>query len=265
MSAWKRFEGKVAIVTGGASGIGAAVLRRLADEGARVICADIDDHRGEQLTKEIVRAGGTARHAHCDVGELADLESVVAYAGAEFGGLDIMMNNAVYSGGGWVAQIDPLEWEKSLRVMLTGVFYGCRAALPALLARGGGNIVNTASIEAFAGEILASPYTTAKAGVVNFTRNVAIEYGRKGIRANAICPGIVETPLYEKMQMFSRRSRPELEKLHAIGRLIRPEEIASVVAFLCSDDASAVTGHAMVIDGGLTAFLNLSGHEPFSG
>jgi len=265
MSAWKRFEGKVAIVTGGASGIGAAVLRRLADEGARVICADIDDGRGEQLTKEIVRAGGTARHAHCDVGELADLESVVAYAGAEFGGLDIMMNNAVYSGGGWVAQIDPLEWEKSLRVMLTGVFYGCRAALPALLARGGGNIVNTASIEAFAGEILASPYTTAKAGVVNFTRNVAIEYGRKGIRANAICPGIVETPLYEKMQMFSRRSRPELEKLHAIGRLIRPEEIASVVAFLCSDDASAVTGHAMVIDGGLTAFLNLSGHEPFSG
>jgi NAD(P)-dependent dehydrogenase (short-subunit alcohol dehydrogenase family) len=94
---------------------------------------------------------------------------------------------------------------------------------------------------------------------------VAIEYGRRGIRANSICPGIVETPLYEKMQMFSRRSRAELEKLHAIGRLIRPDEIAAVVAFLCSDDASAVTGHAMVIDGGLTAFLNLSGHEPFAG
>lgn len=265
MASTGRFDGKVAIVTGGASGIGAAVLRRLASEGASVICADIDDPRGEQLTKEIVRAGGTARHAHCDVGELASLESTVAYATAEFGGLDIMMNNAVYSGGGWVAQIDPQEWEKSLRVMLTGVFYGCRAAIPALLARGGGSIVNTASIEAFGGEILASPYTTAKAGVVNFTRNVAIEYGRKGIRANAICPGIVETPLYEKMQMFSRRTRPELEKLHAIGRLIQPEEIASVVAFLCSDDASAVTGHAMVIDGGLTAFLNLSGHEPFTG
>jgi meso-butanediol dehydrogenase/(S,S)-butanediol dehydrogenase/diacetyl reductase len=265
MSDSKRFDGKVAIVTGGASGIGAAVLRRLASEGARVICADIDDRGGEQLTKEIVRAGGTARHAHCDVGELADLEGVVAYAAAEFGGLDIMMNNAVYSGGGWVAQIDPQEWDKSLRVMLTGVFYGCRAALPALLARGGGCIVNTASIEAFAGEMLASPYTTAKAGVVNLTRNVAIEYGRKGIRANSICPGIVETPLYERMQTFSRRSRPELEKLHAIGRLIRPDEIASVVAFLCSDDASAVTGHAMVIDGGLTAFLNLSGHEPFAG
>ena len=265
MAATRRFEGKVAIVTGGASGIGAATLRRLASEGARVICADIDDARAEQLVHEISRAGGTARHARCDVGELANLERVVAYAAAEFGGLDIMMNNAVYSGGGWVAQIDPQEWEKSLRIMLTAVFYGCRAAIPALLARGGGSIVNTASIEAFGGEILASPYTTAKAGVVNFTRNVAIEYGRKGIRANSICPGIVETPLYERMQMFARRSRAELEKLHAIGRLIRPEEIAAVVAFLCSDDASAVTGHAMVIDGGLTAFLNLSGHEPFAG
>jgi meso-butanediol dehydrogenase/(S,S)-butanediol dehydrogenase/diacetyl reductase len=265
MAARGRFEGKVAIVTGGASGIGAATLRRLASEGAHVICADIDDVRGVQLANEISRAGGTARFCRCDVGELANLESAVGYAGAEFGGLDIMMNNAVYSGGGWVAEIDPEEWEKSLRIMLTAVFYGCRAAIPALLARGGGCIVNTASIEAFAGEMLASPYTTAKAGVVNFTRNVAIEYGRKGIRANSICPGIVETPLYERMQIFARRSRAELEKLHALGRLIRPEEIASVVAFLCSDDASAVTGHAMVIDGGLTAFLNLSGHEPFAG
>lgn len=258
-----RFAGKVAIVTGGASGIGAATLRRLASEGAAVVCADIDDARGEQLAKEIEQAGGRARHRHCDVGNLAELEASVAFACRELGGLDIMMNNAVYSGGGWVAQIDPGEWDKSLRIMLTAVFYGCRAAIPALLERGGGSIVNTASIEAFAGEIMASPYTTAKAGVVNFTRNVAIEYGRRGIRANSICPGIVETPLYETMQKFSRRTRPELEKLHAIGRLIRPEEIASVVAFLCSEDASAVTGHAMVIDGGLTAFLNLSGHEPF--
>jgi meso-butanediol dehydrogenase/(S,S)-butanediol dehydrogenase/diacetyl reductase len=265
MAARGRFEGRVAIVTGGASGIGAATLRRLAGEGARVVCADIDDARGEAVVQEIERAGGTARYRRCDVGELANLEAVVDFAVREFGGLDVMMNNAVYSGGGWVAQIDPQEWEKSLRIMLTAVFYGCRAAIPALLARGGGSIVNTASIEAFAGEILAAPYTTAKAGVVNFTRNVAIEYGRRGIRANSICPGIVETPLYEKMQMFSRRSRAELEKLHAIGRLIRPDEIAAVVAFLCSDDASAVTGHAMVIDGGLTAFLNLSGHEPFAG
>ena len=258
-----RFEGKVAIVTGGASGIGAATLRRLAAEGAAVVCADIDEARGEAVVREIASSGGRASFRRCDVGELAQLEVCVGHAVAEFGGLDFMMNNAVWSTGGWVHTIDPEGWERSLRIMLTAVFYGCRAAIPALLERGGGAIVNTASIEAFGGEMLASPYTTAKAGVVNFTRNVAIEYGRRGIRANSICPGVVETPLYELFQQVARRSRAEVEALHAIGRLIRPDEIASVVAFLFSDDASAVTGHAMVVDGGATAGLNLAGHAAF--
>ena len=137
---------------------------------------------------------------------LAELEATVAFADERFGGLDIMHNNAMWSGGGWVADLDPEIWQRSLQIMLTAVFYGCRAAMPAMLARGGGSIVNTASIEAFGGEMMASPYTTAKAGVVNFTRNVAIEYARKGIRANAICPGIVQTPLAELMLTFAKRS-----------------------------------------------------------
>ena len=195
----RRFEGKVAIVTGAASGIGAATLRRLASEGAAVVCADISDAAGEALVKEIVDAGGKSLFQHCDVAELAEVEAVVATAVKEFGGLDIMHNNAAWSGGGWVADIDPEDWDRSIRIMLTGVFYGCRAAIPAMLERGGGAIVNTASIEAFGGEMLASPYVTAKAGVVNFTRNVAIEYGRKGIRANSICQGIVETPMFDLM------------------------------------------------------------------
>jgi NAD(P)-dependent dehydrogenase (short-subunit alcohol dehydrogenase family) len=112
---------------------------------------------------------------------------------------------------------------------------------------------------------MASPYATAKAGVVNFTRNVAIEYGRKGIRANAVCPGIVDTPLFELMVAFAKRSRAEMAHLSALGRILRPEEIANVVAFLCSDAASAITGAAIVADGGLTAMLNLSGHEPYAG
>ncbi|MBW2273399.1 MAG: SDR family oxidoreductase [Deltaproteobacteria bacterium] len=257
-----RFDGKVALVTGGASGIGAATLRRLASEGAAVVCADIDDERGETFAAELRESGAAASFVHCDVGELSQVEAAVARAVEEHGGLDIMHNNAAWSGGGWVADIPPEDWDRSIRIMLTAVFYGCRSAIPAMLERGGGSIVNTASIEAFGGEMLASPYTTAKAGVVNFTRNVAIEYGRKGIRANSICPGIVDTPMFDVMATFSKRTRKEMAELHAIGRVIRPEEIASVVAFLCSEDASAITGAALVVDGGLTASLNLGGHDP---
>ncbi len=260
-----RFDGQVAIVTGGASGIGAATLRRLADDGAAVVCADIDDERGQAVVADIAARGATAWFRHCDVAVLAELEATVAETLGRFGGLDIMHNNAVWSGGGWIADLDPEVWQRSIQVMLTAVFYGCRAAIPALIARGGGAIVNTASIEAFGGEMMASPYSTAKAGVVNFTRNVAIEYGRMGIRANAICPGIVQTPLAELMFAFARRSREEMAALTPIGRLLRPEEIAAVVAFLCSEDASAVTGAAIVVDGGYTAALNLSGHQPFGG
>jgi meso-butanediol dehydrogenase/(S,S)-butanediol dehydrogenase/diacetyl reductase len=258
-------KGKVAIVTGGASGIGAATLRRLAREGAKLVCADIDDERGEALAEDLRKGGAEASFVHCDVGELSQVEAAVATAVERYGGLDIIHNNAAWSGGGWVASIPPEDWDRSIRIMLTAVFYGCRAAIPAMLERGGGCIVNTASIEAFGGEMLASPYTTAKAGVVNFTRNVAIEYGRKGIRANSICPGIVETPMFDLMATVSKRTRQEMAELHAIGRVIQPEEIAAVVAFLCSEDASAITGAALVVDGGLTASLNLGGHDPFEG
>lgn len=257
-----RFDGKVAIVTGGASGIGAATLRRLAAEGAAVVCADINDEAGQAVAGEIVGSGGRALYRHCDVGELAEVEATVAFAVERFGGLDIMHNNAMWSGGGWIGDLDPEIWQRSLQIMLTAVFYGCRAALPAMMRRGGGSIVNTASIEAFGGEMMAAPYTTAKAGVVNFTRNVAIEYGRKGIRANAICPGVVQTPLADLMVAFAKRSREELAALAPMNRLLKPEEIASVVAFLCSDDASGITGAAIVVDGGLTASLNLGGHAP---
>jgi meso-butanediol dehydrogenase/(S,S)-butanediol dehydrogenase/diacetyl reductase len=261
----RRFEGKVAIVTGGASGIGAATLRRLAREGAKVVCADIDDDKGNELVAKLASSGAAAAFIHCDVGELEQLEAAVATAVERYGGLDIMHNNAAWSGGGWVADIDPDDWERSIRIMLTAVFYGCRAAIPAMLQRGGGAIVNTASIEAFGGEMLASPYVTAKAGVISFTRNVAIEYGRKGIRANSICPGIVDTPMFDTMAMFAARSRQEMAELNSLGRVIQPEEIAACVAFLCSEDASAITGSALVVDGGITASLNLSGHVPFEG
>ena len=259
-----RFEDNVAIVTGGASGIGAATARRFAAEGASVVCADINEQAGEEVVAKITADGGRAAFRACDVSVLQALEETVEFALKSFGGLDVMFNNAAWSGGGYVGDLDPDVWSRSLAVMLDGVFFGCRAAIPALLERGGGAIVNTASVEGFFGEIMAAPYTTAKAGVINLTRNVAIEYGRKGIRANAICPGAVDTPMLKRLLDVSPNAYEDIAERHALGRLLRPEEIASVVLFLASQDASAITGAAIVVDGGLTAGLNLAGLPPVS-
>jgi NAD(P)-dependent dehydrogenase (short-subunit alcohol dehydrogenase family) len=257
-----RLEGKVAIVTGGASGIGAATCRRFVQEGARVVVADINDDAGTAFAREL-GAGGAFRHT--DVGVLAEVEAAVAFAVERFGGLDVIHNNAVYSGGGYVHEIDPVAWDQSLQVMLTGVFYGMKAAIPAMLARGGGSIINTSSIEGIVAEIMAAPYNTAKAGMINLSRTVAIEYGRKNIRSNCICPGVVDTPLAAMLMAIAPKSRAEIEAEHAIGRLIRPEEIANVALFLASDESSAVTGAAIVVDGGLISKSPISGFPPYAG
>jgi meso-butanediol dehydrogenase/(S,S)-butanediol dehydrogenase/diacetyl reductase len=258
-----RLAGKVAIVTGAASGIGAATLRRFAAEGASVVCADIDDEGGTRVVDAIRAAGGIAEFRHTDVGVLGDLEATVAFAVERFGGLDVIHNNAAWSGGGYVGQLDPEIWDVSLRVMLTSVFYGMRAAIPAMLARGGGAIVNTSSIEAIVAEILAAPYNTAKAGMINLTRTVAVEYGRRGIRANCICPGVVETPMLERLLAVAPKPRAQIAEAHALGRLLQPDEIANVALFLASDEASAITGAAIVVDGGLTSMSPISGFPPY--
>jgi NAD(P)-dependent dehydrogenase (short-subunit alcohol dehydrogenase family) len=255
-----RLDGKVAIVTGGASGIGAATVRRFVAEGARVVVADLNDAGGEALAADLGRA---AAFRHTDVGVLADLEGTVGFAVERFGGLDVMHNNAAMSGGGYVTDIEPEVWEQSLRIMLTGVFYGMRAAIPAMLARGGGSIISTSSVEGFFGEIMAAPYCTAKAGIINLTRTVAIEYGRKDIRANCICPGAVDTPMLALLDQVSRRTRDEMAAMHALGRILRPEEIANVALFLASDESSAVTGTAIVADGGLTSGLGIAALPPY--
>ena len=260
-----RLDGKVAIVTGGASGIGAAVVRRFVAEGAAVVSADIADQPGEALAAELRARGGRVAFKHTDVGELAHLEAAVGLAVERFGGLDVLHNNAARSGGGHLHTIDPAVWDDGLRIMLTGAFYGMKAAIPAMLDRGGGSIINTASVEAFQAEIMAAPYNTAKAGLLNLSRTVAIEYGRRGIRSNCICPGVVETPMFELMLTVSPRSREEIAQRHALGRLLRPDEIANVALFLASDESSGITGAALVVDGGLTANTDLSGFPPFEG
>ncbi|HYR96465.1 MAG TPA: SDR family oxidoreductase, partial [Candidatus Binatus sp.] len=165
-----RLDGKVAIVTGAASGIGAATVRRFVEEGARVVIADINDDGGTAIARSL---GDRAAFRHTDVTSLADLEATVAFAVDRFGGLDVMHNNAAATGGGYVGEIDPEVWDFSLKIMLTGVFYGMRAAIPAMLRRGGGSIISTSSVEGFYGEIMAAPYCTAKAAIINLTRTAA--------------------------------------------------------------------------------------------
>ena len=255
-----RLDGKVAIVTGAASGIGAATVRRFVEEGARVVIADINDDGGTAIARSL---GDRAAFRHTDVTSLADLEATVAFAVDRFGGLDVMHNNAAATGGGYVGEIDPEVWDFSLKIMLTGVFYGMRAAIPAMLRRGGGSIISTSSVEGFYGEIMAAPYCTAKAAIINLTRTAALEYGRRSIRANCICPGAVDTPLLARMNEIGPRSREDLAAQHAIGRLLRPEEIANVALFLASNESSAITGAAIVADGGLTCGLGITGLPPF--
>jgi meso-butanediol dehydrogenase / (S,S)-butanediol dehydrogenase / diacetyl reductase len=257
-----RLDGKVAIVTGGASGIGAATVRRFVGEGARVVVADINDDAGEALARSL---GASAAFRHTDVTTLAEVEAAVAFAVQRWGGLDVIHNNAAATGGGYVADIEPDVWEWSLKLMMTAVFYGMRAAIPAMLARGGGSIISTSSVEGMFGEVMSAPYCAAKAAIINLTRTVAIEYGRRNIRANCICPGAVDTPLLGLLCEVSGRTREAMGAQHALGRILRPEEIANVALFLASDESSAITGSAIVADGGLTSGLGISGFPPYGG
>ncbi len=243
-----RFDGKVAVITGGASGIGAASARLLHREGASVVLGDVDP-AGQALTDEL---GARARFVRCDVASFTDVETLVASAVTAFGGLHIMFNNA---GIGSLSPIEALsveDWKRVIAVDLDAVFYGLKAAIPAIRASGGGAVINTASASGMAGDFGFAAYNAAKAGVINLTRTAAIDHAREGIRVNCICPGPVDTPIIAGAQAVPGL-RSDWEERVPMGRFARAEEIAEVVAFLASDAASAVTGVMLPVDGGLTA------------
>ncbi len=253
-----RFSDKVAIVTGGGSGIGRATARLLASEGAQVTVADIAEPAAANVVAEIAEAGGSARVQVTDVADPDAVAAMVADTVAAFGGLDILHNNAAALDRNRVDQdvvtMDLDTWERVLAVNLTGPMLGCRFAIPPMLERGGGAIVNTASAAAFYGSHSLAAYGTSKAGVVALTRYVATAYGERGIRCNAVAPGVVVDratqdalggPMGDRLRRYSTS--------HLVGRLGYPEEIAAAVAYLASDDAAFVTGEILRVDGGFTA------------
>ncbi|MGB1586841.1 MAG: SDR family NAD(P)-dependent oxidoreductase [Thermoplasmatota archaeon] len=251
----QRFQGKVALVTGGASGIGLATAHEFAREAASVVVADISQEAIDKAVAEIHELDGKAIGVVADVSKEDDIKAMVAKAEAEFGGLDIIVNNAGIGGPAGLVEDYPVDgWQKVLDINLTGVFLGMKYALPAIQRRGGGAIVNVSSILGFAGFATSSAYVAAKHGVIGLTRAAALEYAPKSVRVNAVSPGFIETPLIEDAGIKKGTEIHDfLVSQHPIGRLGTAEEIAHAIVWLASDDAKFVNGHALVADGGYLA------------
>jgi NAD(P)-dependent dehydrogenase (short-subunit alcohol dehydrogenase family) len=250
-----RLEGKVALITGGASGMGRVAAALFAREGASVVLSDVSDADGEATAGEIERSGGRAAFVHADVSKPADAEAMVAFAVDRFGSLDVLYNNAGVFPADDGSVIDTPEgvWDLTLDINLKGVFLGCKYGVPAMLASGGGSIVNVASFVALMGAAVPQiAYTSSKGGVLAMTREIAVEFARRGVRANALCPGPIETPLLA--ELLADPARRERRLVHIpLGRFGRAEEIANAALFLASDESSFMTGSALVVDGGITA------------
>jgi meso-butanediol dehydrogenase/(S,S)-butanediol dehydrogenase/diacetyl reductase len=250
-----RFDGKVAFVTGAASGLGRATARQFALEGASVFAVDVQEQGLAETLEAIRQAGGSADGGTCDVSSANAVRQSIARAVERFGGLDVLANVAGIGRTARFEEIEEDEWNRTIGVNLTGVFHTMKAAIGHLLARPGGNIVNVSSIAGLRGQAYNSHYCASKAGLLNFTRAIALEFASRGLRANCVCPGGIMTPLIRNFQPredFESRLisyySPPVDK-----RMAQPDDVANAILFLASDEAKMVNGVGLVVDAGTLA------------
>jgi NAD(P)-dependent dehydrogenase (short-subunit alcohol dehydrogenase family) len=250
-----RLKGKVAIVTGGGGGIGRSTSLLFAREGAKVVVADLNEAAAKGVTQEVARAGGEAEAFRVNVAVAAEVEAMVAFAEKRFGLVNVVFNNAGIFDDGDVSVLDTSEevWDRVMAVNVKGVFFGCKYGIPALLRAGGGSIINTSSLVALMGAAVSQcAYTASKGAVLSLTREIAVEFARRNVRANALCPGPLNTALIAGLFKDERAKQRRLVHI-PVGRLGESTEIANAALFLASDESSFVTGSQFVVDGGITA------------
>ncbi len=250
-----RLAGKVALITGAGNGMGRAAALLFASEGARVVVADALDQSGHATVEAVADAGGEAAFVHVDVTDENEVAAMIDFAVATFGSLHVLYNNAGIMPGddGGTTETGVPTWDRVMAVNLRGVWLGCKHGIPAMVGSGGGSIVNVASFVALMGA--ATPqiaYTASKGGVLAMTREIAVEWARRGVRCNALCPGPIDTPLLAELMADPEWARRRLVHI-PMGRPGRAEELAKAALFLASDDSSYMTGASLVVDGGITA------------
>lgn len=250
----KEFEGKVALVTGGGSGIGRATARAFARQGAQVVIGNRNVQRGEETVAMIRKAGGTASFKRTDVLVAAEIESLIDHSVKTYGGLDLAFNNAGVEGTvAPIVQQTEADYDAVMDVNVKGVWLSMKYEILRMLERGGGAIVNCSSVAGLIGFPNMAPYFASKHAVIGLTKVAALEYSAQGIRINAVNPAVIETEMVDRIAEGFSMKKDELIPMHPIGRLGRVEEIAEAVLWLCSPKSSFVTGHSLVVDGGFTA------------
>ena len=250
-----RLDGKVALITGAGNGMGQVASVLFASEGARIVVADFSEAGGAETVAAVEAVGGEAAFVKVDVANPDQVSAMIDFAMARFGALNVLYNNAGIfpADDGGVTETPEPTWDRVMEVNLKGVWLGCKYGIPAMLASGGGSIVNVASFVALMGAATAQiAYTASKGGVLAMTREIAVEYGRQNIRANSLCPGPVSTPMLEELMSDPARKARRLVHI-PMGRLGQAEELAKAALFLASDDSSFMTGAQLVVDGGITA------------